>query len=68
MSYRIKRLCYLGLLTAMQVVLSRFLSINIPPTAEYLIKIGFSFLPIGVAAILFGPLWGGACAALGDVI
>ena len=56
------------MLVAMEVVLSRFLSIRIPPTAEYLVKISFAFLPVAVAAMLFGPLWGGLCAALGDVL
>ena len=68
MSYNIKRITTLGMLVAMEVVLSRFLSIRIPPTAEYLIKISFAFLPVAVAAMLFGPLWGGICAALGDVL
>lgn len=56
------------MLVAMEVVLSRFVSVRIPPTTEYLIKISFAFLPVAVAAMLFGPLWGGMCGALGDLI
>jgi ECF transporter S component (folate family) len=53
----------LALLTAIEIVLSRFLSIN-----AWNIKIGFSFIPIVVAAILYGPIEAGIVAALGDFI
>ena len=68
MSYKVKRITTIGMLIAMEVVLSRFLSVTIPPGPEYLVKIGFSFLPVAVAAILYGPVWGGVCAALGDIV
>ncbi len=58
-----KTLTTLGLLIAVEVVLSRFLSIN-----AWNIKIGFSFVPVVVAAILYGPLAAGTVAALGDFI
>ncbi|MBQ9387837.1 MAG: folate family ECF transporter S component [Lachnospiraceae bacterium] len=54
---------YLGLLTALEIVLSRFLSINAWNT-----KIGFSFIPIVAAAILFGPLPAAIVGALGDFL
>ena len=50
----------LGLLTALQVVLSRFCSIN-----AWNIKIGFSFVPVVAAAVLYGPLPAGAVAEIG---
>ena len=53
----------LALLTAVEIVLSRFLSLSM-----WNIKIGFSFLPIVIAAILYGPLEAGIVAALGDFI
>ena len=53
----------LAMLTAMEVVLNRFLSIK---TQE--LKIGFSFVPVVIAAMLYGPLGGGCVAALGDFI
>ena len=53
----------LGLLTALQVVLSRFCSIN-----AWNIKIGFSFVPVVAAAVLYGPLPAGVVAALGDFL
>ena len=54
---------YLGVLTALEIVLNRFLSIN-----AWNIKIGFSFVPVAVAAMMFGPLGGGVVGALGDFL
>lgn len=68
MSYKVKRITTIGMLIAMNVVLSRFLSVTIPPGPEYIIKIGFAFLPVAVAAMLYGPVWGGACAAVADFV
>ena len=63
MQNKTKILTILGVLTAMEVVLNRFLSIN-----AWNIKIGFSFIPVVIAAMLFGPLGGGAVGALGDFL
>ena len=51
----------LSLLTASEIVLNRFLSINTMG-----IKIGFSFVPIVIAAYLFGPVYAGITYALAD--
>lgn len=59
----INMLVMLGLLTAMEIVLSRFLSIS-----AWNIKIGLSFIPVAIAAVMYGPLKGGAVAALGDFV
>ena len=40
---------YIGVLTAMEIVLNRFLSIN-----AWNLKIGFSFVPVAIAGMLFG--------------
>ena len=53
----------LGVLTALEIVLNRFLSIN-----AWNLKIGFSFLPVSAAGMLFGPLAGGVVGALGDFL
>ncbi len=58
-----RTLTSLAFLTALEIVLSRFLSIS-----AWNIKIGFSFLPVVIAAVLFGPLAAGLVAALGDFI
>ena len=58
-----RTLTTLALLTAIEIVLSRFLSIN-----AWNIKIGFSFVPVVIAAILYGPIAAGVVAALGDFL
>ena len=58
-----RTLVSLAALVAMEIVLSRFLSISAWNT-----KIGFSFVPVVVAAMLYGPVAGGIVGALGDFI
>lgn len=53
----------LGMLVAIEVVLSRFLSIS-----AWNIKIGFSFVPIAVAAVLYGAVPAAMVAGLGDFL
>ncbi len=52
-----------ALLTAVTVVLSRFLSVNI-----WNMSIGFSFVSIMLCGMLLGVFWGGVCGALADFI
>lgn len=63
LKWNTKTLTALSLLIAIEIVLSRFLSIS-----AWNIKIGFSFVPIVIAAILYGPLPAGVVAALGDFV
>ncbi|MEG2634301.1 MAG: 5-formyltetrahydrofolate cyclo-ligase [Oscillospiraceae bacterium] len=63
MSYKVKRITLIGLLTALEIILSRFLSITTP-----YVKIGFAFVPIVIVAMLYGPMWAGFSAALGDFL
>lgn len=58
-----KTIVYVSLLIALQIILTRFLSIETP-----IVRIGFGFIPLALTAIMFGPVWGGAAAALSDVI
>lgn len=58
-----QKLVTLSLLVALNVILSRFLSIS---TTE--VKISFSYIPVVIAAIMFGPLCGGLVGGLGDMI
>lgn len=58
-----KKLVILSLLTALTIVLARFLSIQ-----TQVLRISFEFFPIVVAAILFGPLGAGITAAVADII
>ena len=58
-----RRLVTIAFFIALEVVLTRFLSIN----TDFL-RIGFGFLPVACVGILFGPLWAGAAYAVGDVL
>jgi len=60
---KISMLATLGMLLAIEIVLSRFCSIS-----AWNIKIGFSFVPIAVAAVLYGAAPAAAVAALGDFV
>jgi ECF transporter S component (folate family) len=53
----------LALLVALQIVLTRFLSISTP-----ILRISLGFVPIAIAGMLFGPLSGGLVAATADFL
>ena len=53
----------LALLTAIQVVLSRFLSFS-----TLSLKIGFAFLPVTIGAAVLGPVGGAIVGGLGDFL
>lgn len=53
----------MGLLICLEVVLTRFLSIQTP-----IVRIGFGFLPIAAAGILFGPALAGITGAIADIL
>ena len=63
MTFSTRRLTVMGLLIALEIVLSRFLSISTPVT-----KIGFAFVPVVIAAVLLGPLPAALVAALADFL
>ena len=58
-----KLMAQYAVLIAMEVVLSRFLSIN-----AWNLKIGFAFVPVAAAGLLYGPLPAGVIAAIADLI
>lgn len=58
-----KSIVTMGVLAAIEIILSRFVSIN-----AWNIKIGFSFIPIAIAAMLLGPFKAGIVAAISDFI
>lgn len=60
---KISMLVTLGMLVAIEIVLSRFCSIS-----AWNIKIGFSFVPVAVAAVLYGAAPAATVAALGDFL
>jgi ECF transporter S component (folate family) len=57
------KLITIALLIALEIILTRFLSINTP-----ILRIGFGFLPVAMIGILYGPIWGGMAYALGDIL
>lgn len=58
-----KMLVTAALLIAMQIILSRFLSIN-----AWNLKIGFAFTAVFVAAYLYGPWFSAVVAVIADVV
>lgn len=61
--WNIKTLTTLGVLIALEIILSRFLSIH-----TWNIKIGFSFVPVVISACLFSPIVTGLLGGISDVI
>ena len=61
--FNTRALTTMALLTAVEIVLSRFLSFSAWNT-----KIGFAFVPVVLAAVLLGPLAAGIVAALADFL
>lgn len=60
---RIQTLVFMGLFLSLEIILTRFLSIQTP-----FVRIGFTFLPIALSAMMFGPWISGVTAALADVL
>ena len=60
---RIQTMIRLALLVALEVVLSRWLSFN---AMEY--KIGFAFVPLAVAAVLYGPAGAMTVGGVSDLL
>ena len=60
---RVILLATCGMLLALKTILG-FFTLNLSPV----LKVGFSFLPIAISGLLFGPITGGTVGALGDII
>lgn len=60
---RLSVIVTVALLIALDVILTRFLSIQ-----TQFLRIGFGFLPVAVAGIAFGPFWGAVTGAVGDIL
>ncbi len=61
--YDVQTVVLTAVLAALDVVLTRFCSVN-----TLSVKIGFGFIPTAVCGILFGPFWAAACAGIGDLV
>ena len=61
--FDVKKLIQISLLIAIEVILTRFCSINIQ-----IVRIGFGFLPIAIIGMMYGPLSAGIAYAIGDIL
>lgn len=61
--FDVKKLIQIGLLIAIEVILTRFCSIQTP-----IVRIGFGFLPIAIIAMMYGPLSAGIAYTIGDLL
>lgn len=58
-----KQLAMLGILLALNIILSRLLSVS-----TEVVKFDFAFIPIVIAAMMYGPIHAGILGALGDFV
>ena len=58
-----RKLTTIAILVAMHIILSRFLSYSV-----WNMKIGFDFLPVAVAAVVYGPAAAAVVGGVGDFI
>lgn len=63
MHIKIRNIALLGLLISMEIILTRFLSIE-----SSIVRISFEFIPVALSAVLFGPVAAGGAAAAADVL
>ncbi len=63
LSFQLADIAIISMLTALYIVLSRFLSIN-----TQVVKIGFSFLPVAIAAYFSGIVGAAVVSGLGDLL
>ena len=59
----VKKIVYMAVFIAITSILSRFFAIQLE-----ILKITFSFIPIALAAMLSGPIYGGLVAGIEDLI
>lgn len=57
------QLVVMAFLIALEIIFTRFLSFQLP-----MVRVGFGFLPVAVAAIMFGPIWAGVGYVIGDIL
>ena len=63
-----RKLVFLSLLTALGIVLTRFLSLRLPLFGVEGIRIGIGSLPMIFAGMVFGPVAGGIVGAVTDLV
>ena len=63
-----RNLVFAGLLIGLEMIFTRFVQIPLPSFLVSKDRISLGFLPVAVGGMLYGPFWGGAIAALADII
>ncbi|MCR1900269.1 folate family ECF transporter S component [Irregularibacter muris] len=58
-----RKMVFVGILIALDVILTRFFSITTP-----IVRVGFGFVAVSLAAMLYGPIIGGIVGAVADLI
>ena len=61
--YDARSISKIGLLMALELVLTQFISIETP-----IVRIGFGFLPIAIIGMLYGPWIAGTASAITDIV
>ena len=61
--FDVKKLVQISLLIALQIILTRFCSIQTP-----IVRIGFGFVAVVVTAIMYGPICAGVANGIADII
>lgn len=64
----VQRLTFCALCIALSVLLGGLLKIPITLFGVYSVKLSFGIIPVYLAAILFGPLYGGMVGGLSDLL
>ena len=64
----IKHMVMAAFLTALSIVLTRFLSFILPIAGLPTVRVGFGRVPIVISGLLFGPMLGGLTGAAADLI
>lgn len=62
--FNTKRLCFMGIMVALKIVLERVLSISM---GDYL-RISFSFIPVAVTGMMMGPVASTLVATVADLL
>ncbi len=58
-----KQLCMTAMLTAVAIILGA-MSLRVGTG----VKLSFKFLPVVLTSVLYGPIWGGICGGLSDLL
>lgn len=61
--FDVRKLVQISLLVALQIILTRFCSIQTP-----IVRIGFGFVPVVIIATMYGPIYAGVSNGIADIL